>query len=222
MAPRQTKYAPLPPNGEKEDHPIDDAASSTSNDTVDLEDASSLPASPPPRPSQRRNRKTTITILVLGLGWFLTALAAWHQSRASVSSSGFRMYTNTPIPQDVFKPVRKVFDKDERYMGGGREADAAWDALVAGECSSISFSRQYGFKLILMSRAQDMMPYGLRTRSNGGSERASSRRTTTPTRLCPSRRTSTSFRYCTSCIAWYVSKSTARGDTPHDPKCTTY
>ncbi|KAH7028213.1 uncharacterized protein B0I36DRAFT_205408, partial [Microdochium trichocladiopsis] len=42
------------------------------------------------------------------------------------------MYANTPIPQEVFKPVKKVFDKDDKYVGGGRQADIAWDALVAG------------------------------------------------------------------------------------------
>lgn len=139
MAPRRTKYARVPTDGEKGDLPIDndDAASSSSSiNTIDLEDEASPSAHPPPPPPPRRSWKTTVPILALGLGWFATALA-WHQSSRSPLSltSGFRMYTNTPIPQDVFKPVRRVFDKDERYMGGGREADAAWDALVAGEFS---------------------------------------------------------------------------------------
>lgn len=81
----------------------------------------------------------SVFILFISLGW-LSTIAAWHQTisgRPRVSGpavgSPLLMYANTPIPQEVFEPVRKVFDKDNKYVGASRQADIAWDALVAGK-----------------------------------------------------------------------------------------
>ncbi|KAK0608984.1 Oxidase ustYa [Lasiodiplodia hormozganensis] len=76
-----------------------------------------------------------ICIFVLALGWAATAAhdyrtqAIEHEENESIL---LHVYSHTPIPREVFNPVKKVFDKDPRYMGDGPEVNHYWDKLVAG------------------------------------------------------------------------------------------
>ena len=75
-------------------------------------------------------------ICVLSMGWLATVVA-WYHSHSISSNGPLHVYTNTPIPKEVFKPVKRVFEPDERYVGGGSEVEAMWDQLVAGACTSL-------------------------------------------------------------------------------------
>ncbi|KAL1617124.1 hypothetical protein SLS56_011127 [Neofusicoccum ribis] len=73
-------------------------------------------------------------IAFLTLGWAFTAAYA-YRSR-TLETGLLHAYRNTPIPKEVFQPVKKVFMPDQRYIGQGPEVEAAWDSLVAGTCCS--------------------------------------------------------------------------------------
>ncbi|KAK4864572.1 hypothetical protein LT330_009567 [Penicillium expansum] len=74
-----------------------------------------------------------IVISILATGWTTTTILYWKSSAIAPTFNGkFQLGTFTPIPEDVFKPVRKVFQPDERYIGNSREVDHHWDDLVAG------------------------------------------------------------------------------------------
>lgn len=75
-----------------------------------------------------------IVISILATGWTTTTILYWKSSAIAPTFNGkFQLGTFTPIPEDVFKPVRKVFQPDERYIGNSREVDHHWDDLVAGK-----------------------------------------------------------------------------------------
>ena len=73
---------------------------------------------------------SSAVICVLSLGWLATVVT-WYHSHPS-SNGPLHVYTNTPIPKEVFKPVKRIFEPDERYVGGGHEVEMMWDKLVAG------------------------------------------------------------------------------------------
>lgn len=78
-----------------------------------------------------------VVISILATGWTTTTILYWKSSTiAPTPNRKFQLETFTPIPEDVFEPVRKVFQPDERYVGNSREVDHHWDDLVAGEISS--------------------------------------------------------------------------------------
>ncbi|KAM7215687.1 protein of unknown function (DUF3328) domain containing protein [Rhypophila decipiens] len=84
----------------------------------------------------RTQRILLAIIAVLALGWAAT-LISWSRWQAysgpnHLDNGPLHVYTNTPIPKEVFLPVKKVFEPDERYIGGGPEVEKHWDALVAG------------------------------------------------------------------------------------------
>lgn len=103
--------------------------------SVDSEGTQSIPEPPSIQKRLLRSWKI-ILIFFLSLGWLVTA-ACWYQSRPSAEGP-LHVYTNSPIPRDVFKPVKKVFQLDERYVGGTPEADVMWDKLVAGKSGTLS------------------------------------------------------------------------------------
>lgn len=77
-----------------------------------------------------------ICIFVLALGWAATAVHNYRTQpveHEESESTMLHVYHNTPIPREVFNPVKKVFDKDPRYMGDGPEVNHYWDKLVAGK-----------------------------------------------------------------------------------------
>ncbi|KKY18661.1 hypothetical protein UCDDS831_g05943 [Diplodia seriata] len=82
---------------------------------------------------EERRRKTSlwqyVCIATLALGWAAT-VAYGYQTRPRANGS-LHVYTNTPIPKEVFKPVKRVFEKDERYIGDGQDVNHNWDKLVA-------------------------------------------------------------------------------------------
>lgn len=82
---------------------------------------------------RRNNRILLIAVSFLCLGW-LTTVAFWYKT-APRSNGPLHVYTNTPIPKEVFTPVKKVFQPDERYIGGTPDVEREWDKLVAGESS---------------------------------------------------------------------------------------
>lgn len=69
-------------------------------------------------------------VLFLSVGWAVTAVSFWKSMKSS--DGPLHVYTFTPIPKDVFEPVKKVFQPDDRYIGNSMEVDHHWDALVAG------------------------------------------------------------------------------------------
>ncbi|KAL0467405.1 hypothetical protein QR685DRAFT_556092 [Neurospora intermedia] len=71
-----------------------------------------------------------IAVAFLCLGW-LTTVAFWYKT-APRNNGPLHVYSNTPIPKGVFIPVKKVFQPDERYIGGSAEVEREWDKLVAG------------------------------------------------------------------------------------------
>lgn len=73
-----------------------------------------------------------IAVAFLCLGW-LTTVAFWYKT-APRNNGPLHVYSNTPIPKGVFIPVKKVFQPDERYIGGSAEVEREWDKLVAGMC----------------------------------------------------------------------------------------
>lgn len=77
------------------------------------------------------NRILLIAVSFLCLGW-LTTLAFWYKTTPR-NNGPLHVYSNTPIPKEVFIPVKKVFQPDERYIGGTAEVEREWDKLVAGE-----------------------------------------------------------------------------------------
>jgi hypothetical protein len=75
-----------------------------------------------------------IVISILAIGWATTGALYWKSSAVATTLNGKLQVTMlTPIPEDVFKPVRRVFEPDERYVGNSKEVDHHWDALVAGK-----------------------------------------------------------------------------------------
>ena len=67
-----------------------------------------------------------ILIFILSGGWAISSIYYWK----SLSSPKL---TLGPIPRDVLEPrIKKIFNKDERYIGPSMEANRHWDALVAG------------------------------------------------------------------------------------------
>ncbi|GIZ43943.1 hypothetical protein CKM354_000715200 [Cercospora kikuchii] len=80
--------------------------------------------------TKQGNRTLYACILLLALGWLATCAYVY---RTRFQSNGLlHVYYNTPIPKDVFKPVKKVFHRDERYVGWNDEVNRNWDRLVAG------------------------------------------------------------------------------------------
>ncbi|KAL1627243.1 hypothetical protein SLS56_006482 [Neofusicoccum ribis] len=81
-----------------------------------------------------QTRKTSIwqyvCIAVLALGWASTVAYGYH-TRPRANGS-LHVYTNTPIPKEVFSPVKRVFEPDQRYIGDGPDVNGHWDRLVAG------------------------------------------------------------------------------------------
>lgn len=71
-----------------------------------------------------------ICIAFLSVGWTATVIFV-HLSRP-VTNGPLHAYTYTPIPKEVFLPVKKVFQADEHFVGDGIEANQYWDRLVAG------------------------------------------------------------------------------------------
>ena len=95
--------------------------------------------------AQSRSRNVLLGIIaVLLLGW-VTTLVCWYRaaSAANMSNGPLHVYQHTPIPKEVFKPVKKTFDLDERYVGFTPEVNANWDALVAGE-STVQHLQPHG------------------------------------------------------------------------------
>ena len=88
------------------------------------------------KPGNRTNwlSWSTAAICLLSLGWLATGVA-WYHYRPS-SNGPLHVHTNTPIPKEVFKPVKRIFEPDERYVGGGDEVETMWDQLVAGTLNS--------------------------------------------------------------------------------------
>jgi hypothetical protein len=78
---------------------------------------------------ERRPRRVpwqALIIVALSSGWITTALISWRNYASSLPSP-------SPVPGDVLYPrIKKVFEKDERYVGPSLEAARNWDALVAG------------------------------------------------------------------------------------------
>ncbi|KAK4209259.1 hypothetical protein QBC37DRAFT_294966 [Rhypophila decipiens] len=115
-------YGPVNPSGDDEV-----AADDEKTSTIMLEKSSQ-------QHHLRKQRILLAIIAVLALGWSAT-LISWFQAYSgpkNVDNGPLHVYTNTPIPKEVFLPVKKVFEPDERYIGGGREVEKHWDALVAG------------------------------------------------------------------------------------------
>ncbi|CDM33107.1 hypothetical protein DTO013E5_5704 [Penicillium roqueforti] len=89
-------------------------------------------ALPVPEDHRHWNLLLYIVISILATGWTTTAVLYWKSYTAPKISGKFPLGTFTPIPEDVFKPVRRVFQPDERYIGNSKEVDHHWDDLVAG------------------------------------------------------------------------------------------
>jgi len=89
--------------------------------------------SPPVRSSRSRSSIWHyLCISILAIGWVGTIV---YNHRAPPKENGpLHLYTNTPIPKEVFKPVKVIFDKDPKYMGYSKEVNDEWDLLVAGKC----------------------------------------------------------------------------------------
>ena len=77
------------------------------------------------------NRRFYAVICALALGWTVTVVYGYLHRPAD--NGPLHVYTRTPIPKEVFSPVKRVFDVDPRYVGDGMEVNHAWDKLVAGE-----------------------------------------------------------------------------------------
>lgn len=80
--------------------------------------------------TKRPNTALYLCISFLALGWAATAFYIY--STKFESNGLLHVYHNTPIPKGVFSPVKKVFNRDERYIGWSDEVNRNWDALVAG------------------------------------------------------------------------------------------
>ncbi|KAK3681698.1 hypothetical protein B0T22DRAFT_300091 [Podospora appendiculata] len=81
--------------------------------------------------SDRYARILLVVVTLLSLGW-ATTLVCWYKATSPQDNGPLHVYHNTPIPREVFVPVKKVFEPDERYVGGGPEVEKHWDQLVAG------------------------------------------------------------------------------------------
>lgn len=80
--------------------------------------------------AKRPNTGLYICVIFLALGWAATIEYFYH---SRFESNGLlHVYHNTPIPKAVFNPVKKVFNRDERYIGWNDEVNQNWDRLVAG------------------------------------------------------------------------------------------
>lgn len=89
----------------------------------------------------RTSKILIIACSLLCLGW-ATTLVCWYTTSThsngdsltkSMADNGpLHVYHNTPIPKEVFIPVKKVFEVEEKYVGGGPEVEKEWDKLVAG------------------------------------------------------------------------------------------
>ena len=82
-------------------------------------------------PTNKSSKRLYAIICALALGWTLTT--AYSYLNRPADNGPLHVYTRTPIPKEVFSPVKKVFDVDPRYVGDGVEINHAWDKLVAGE-----------------------------------------------------------------------------------------
>jgi hypothetical protein len=82
-------------------------------------------------PTNKSSKRLYAIICALALGWTLTI--AYSYLNHPADNGPLHVYTRTPIPKEVFSPVKKVFDVDPRYVGDGVEINHAWDKLVAGE-----------------------------------------------------------------------------------------
>lgn len=146
-------------------------------------------------------------VALLSIGWAAT-LIGWYKMAAAArppDNGPLHVYHNTPIPKEVFLPVKKVFEPDERYVGGGPEVGKHWDALVAGMFprSSKLFSTLHYVQVVdQLRQTKATTRCGSRIRSNGDCPRGLWLPMTTPTRLTQSRRTFMSFRFCISFIVW--------------------
>jgi len=117
-------------------------------------------------PPRRPNSSTLhyCIIIFLLVGWIATVA---YYSQPS-SNGPLHVYSFTPIPKEVFKPVKKIFQPDERYIGDTPEVNQNWDALVAGELSSILHT-----VYAIFNDDQDTTRFGSRSRQNGASHKAS-------------------------------------------------
>ncbi|KAJ5547247.1 hypothetical protein N7494_004832 [Penicillium frequentans] len=89
--------------------------------------------SPIPEDSRHWSLFLYILITILATGWATTAAFYWKSPAIAATINGrIQLSTLTPIPENIFKPVRKVFQPDERYVGNSKEVDHHWDSLVAG------------------------------------------------------------------------------------------
>lgn len=77
-----------------------------------------------------RRRSTNIVqyacIAFLALAWAITLGLYWRLDHNSLR------IPRSPIPNEIYKPVRKIFQPDQRYIGPSIETNHHWDDLVAG------------------------------------------------------------------------------------------
>lgn len=149
----------------------------------------------PKAKSRRFPTIQTFLIIFLSMGWIATLLSIYI--REPQHNGTLRVYSQSPIPKEVFTPVKRIFEPEERFVGDGINVTQSWDTLVAGKYKSA--------QLIDMSLyteyVQVTMLYGSSSQTSGISPRAFWLRIITPTLLLQNRRTFTSFPCFTKCIA---------------------
>lgn len=91
-------------------------------------------------PGQERQRKTSrsvlvalwrATVTVLALGWIIPLAKSTYREHELDSSSFWPKPALSPLPEDVFRTVKKTFYPDESYIGPSNETHRNWDHLVA-------------------------------------------------------------------------------------------
>jgi hypothetical protein len=90
--------------------------------------------------SKESNFKQNLCIAFLAFGW--TATAAYGYYTRPRENGPLHVYTNTPIPKEVFNPVKRIFGPDERYVGDGSDVNHYWDKLVTGYAPRCDNSEQ--------------------------------------------------------------------------------
>jgi hypothetical protein len=72
----------------------------------------------------------TSIIIFLSMGWIATLLYIYvHEPQYNGT---LRVYSQSPIPKEVFTPVKRIFEPEERFVGDGINVTRNWDTLVAG------------------------------------------------------------------------------------------
>lgn len=97
---------------------------------VALDEAESTREDPRAFYTKRSNKGLCLSVIILALGWAATFAYIYHTR--TESNGLLHVYHNTPIPKEVFNPVKKIFHRDERYIGWSDEVNRNWDTLVAG------------------------------------------------------------------------------------------